>query len=50
MTDTPAPRHIPDRLDKPLSSAIFSWEALLVVIAVVIFAVNSFASPYFLDP
>ncbi|MDG4892108.1 ABC transporter permease [Mesorhizobium sp. WSM4976] len=50
MTDTPAPRHIPDRLDKPLSSAIFSWEALLVAIAVVIFAVNSFASPYFLDP
>ncbi|TIR88115.1 MAG: ABC transporter permease, partial [Mesorhizobium sp.] len=38
------------RLDKPLSSAIFSWEALLVVIAILIFAVNSFASPYFLDP
>ncbi|RWB50895.1 ABC transporter permease [Mesorhizobium sp.] len=50
MSNTPAPRHIPDRLDKPLSSAIFSWEALLVVIAVLIFAVNSFASPYFLDP
>lgn len=50
MTDTPAPRHIPDRLDKPLSSAIFSWEALLVVVAVAIFVVNSFASPYFLDP
>ncbi|MDG4882835.1 ABC transporter permease [Mesorhizobium sp. WSM4884] len=50
MTDTPHPRHIPDRLDKPLSSAIFSWEALLVVIAVLIFAVNSLASPYFLDP
>ncbi|AZO19998.1 ABC transporter permease [Mesorhizobium sp. M1E.F.Ca.ET.045.02.1.1] len=50
MSDTPHPRRIPDRLDKPLSSAIFSWEALLVVIAVLIFAVNSFASPYFLDP
>ncbi|MDX8455670.1 ABC transporter permease [Mesorhizobium sp. VK9D] len=50
MTDTPAPRHIPDRLDKPFSSAIFSWEALLVIIAILIFAVNSFASPYFLDP
>ena len=50
MTDTPAPRHIPDRLDKPFSSAIFSWEALLVVIAVAIFVVNSLASPYFLDP
>ncbi|ESZ21811.1 ABC transporter permease [Mesorhizobium sp. L2C084A000] len=50
MTDIPAPRHIPDRLDKPLRSAIFSWEALLVVVAVAIFAINSFASPYFLDP
>ncbi|TIL32180.1 ABC transporter permease [Mesorhizobium sp.] len=50
MTDTPAPRHIPDRLDTPLNSAIFSWEALLVAVAVAIFAVNSFASPYFLDP
>ena len=49
MSDVPALRHIPDRLDKPLSSAIFSWEALLVVVAVAIFAVNSFASPYFLD-
>ncbi|TIX03049.1 MAG: ABC transporter permease, partial [Mesorhizobium sp.] len=27
----------------------FSWEALLVAVAVAIFAVNSFASPYFLD-
>ncbi|WP_095082217.1 ABC transporter permease [Mesorhizobium sophorae] len=50
MTEIPAPRHIPDRLDKPLSSAIFSWEALLVVVAVAIFAINSFSSPYFLDP
>ncbi|WP_027145690.1 ABC transporter permease [Mesorhizobium sp. WSM3626] len=50
MTDVPAPRHIPDRLDKPLSSAIFSWEALLVVVAIAIFAINTFASPYFLDP
>jgi rhamnose transport system permease protein len=50
MTDIPAPRHIPDRLDKPFRSAIFSWEALLVVVAIAIFAINSFASPYFLDP
>ncbi|MBZ9966274.1 ABC transporter permease [Mesorhizobium sp. BR1-1-2] len=50
MANAPAPRHIPDRLDKPLSSAIFSWEALLVVVALAIFAINSFASPYFLDP
>ncbi|MBT1159922.1 ABC transporter permease [Aminobacter anthyllidis] len=46
---TPTPRRIPDRLDKPLRSAIFSWEALLVAVAVAIFIVNSFASPYFLD-
>ncbi|MER8375892.1 ABC transporter permease [Mesorhizobium sp. M1406] len=50
MTEIPAPRHIPDRLDKPFRSAIFSWEALLVVVAVAIFAINSLASPYFLDP
>jgi rhamnose transport system permease protein len=50
-TDTPrTARYIPDRLDKPLSSAIFSWEVLLIVVAVAIFAINSFASPYFLDP
>jgi rhamnose transport system permease protein len=47
---TPAPRHIPDRLDKPFSSALFSWEVLLIVVAVAIFVINSFASPYFLDP
>lgn len=46
---TPARRHIPNRLDKPLRSAIFSWEALLVTVVVAIFIVNSFASPYFLD-
>ena len=50
MTDISAPRHIPNRLDKPLTSAVFSWEALLVVVAVAIFAINSVASPYFLDP
>ncbi|PWK69133.1 ABC transporter permease [Aminobacter sp. AP02] len=46
---TPTPRRIPDRLDKPFRSAILSWEALLVAVAVTIFIVNSFASPYFLD-
>jgi rhamnose transport system permease protein len=50
MTDTPAPRRIPDRLDKPLTSAVFSWEALLAAVAVAIFIANSLASPYFLDP
>jgi rhamnose transport system permease protein len=44
------PRHIPDRLDKPLRAATLSWEALLVVVAIAIFIANSLASPYFLDP
>ena len=44
-----SPRTIPDRLDNPLRSAVFSWEALLVLVAVAIFVVNSFASPYFLN-
>jgi rhamnose transport system permease protein len=50
MTDTPAPRRIPDRLDRPLTSAMFSWEALLAAVAIAIFIANSLASPYFLDP
>ncbi len=51
VTDAPrTARHIPDRLDRPFSSMAFSWEALLIVVVLAIFAVNSFASPYFLDP
>jgi rhamnose transport system permease protein len=51
VTDAPrTARHIPDRLDRPFSSMAFSWEALLIVVALAIFAINSFASPYFLDP
>jgi rhamnose transport system permease protein len=50
MTDVPVSRHIPDRLDKPFKAVVFSWEALLVVVALAIFVANSFASPYFLDP
>lgn len=51
MTDTsPQIRHIPDRLDNPLRSAIFSWQTLLLVVAIAIFTFNSFASPYFLTP
>jgi rhamnose transport system permease protein len=42
-------RSIPDRLDNPLRSAVFSWEALLVFVAIAIFVINSFASPYFLN-
>lgn len=47
---TPATRHIPDRLDNPLRSALFSWQSLLLVVAVAIFVANSLASPYFLSP
>lgn len=56
MTDTrhpagPAPdRHVPDRLQSPLSRLLKSWEALLALVAVAIFVANSVASPYFLDP
>ena len=53
LTDAPESpvthRTIPDRLDNPLRSALLSWETLLLLVAVVIFIVNSFASPYFLS-
>lgn len=47
MTD--ASRHIPDRLESRASRALKSWETLLLAVAVAIFIVNSFASPYFLN-
>jgi len=43
-------RRIPDRLTTPTARALKSWEALLLVVAVAIFVLNSLASPYFLDP
>lgn len=43
-------RHIPDRLQSRLVRAIKSWEALLLVVAVLIFLANAMASPWFLDP
>lgn len=43
-------RFIPDRLEKPWRSAFFSWPTLLLAVAVILFIVNSFASPYFLSP
>ena len=49
MTDTPLHRSLPDRLDNPFKSAVLSWESLLVLVAVGIFILNSFASPYFLN-
>ena len=47
MTDTT--RAIPDRLQSPLERRLKSWESLLFAVAVAIFIVNSFASPYFLN-
>ena len=42
-------RHIPDRLQSPLQRRLRSWESLLLVVAVLIFCANAFASPYFLN-
>ena len=38
-----------DRLRSPLTRMLASWEFLLLVVAVLIFIVNTQASPYFLD-
>ena len=43
-------RVIPDRLTGGFSRVFKSWETLLLAVAIAIFIVNSFASPYFLDP
>jgi rhamnose transport system permease protein len=51
MSEIPMhPRQIPDRLKGGWERAFKSWESLLGVVIVVIFIINSFASPYFLDP
>ncbi len=47
MTDMT--RAIPDRLQSPLERRLKSWESLLLAVAVAIFIVNSFTSPYFLN-
>jgi rhamnose transport system permease protein len=43
-------RNIPDRLQGRGARVLKSWESLLVAVALAVFLVNSFASPYFLDP
>ena len=43
------PRHIPDRLRSPLQARLWSWESLLLGVAVAIFVFNALASPYFLN-
>ena len=51
MTKVPlTTRQIPDRLAHPFQSALFSWQSLLLLVAVTIFIVNCFATPYFLSP
>src|SRR5690606_21252316 len=51
MNEQPATtRHIPDRLGSPLRAALFSWPALLFVVAISLFVLNSVLSPYFLSP
>ena len=51
MTDTPLNnRQIPDRLTHPFRSTLFSWQSLLFLVAVAIFILNCFATPYFLSP
>ena len=51
MTHPPQPgRSIPNRLTSPASRALKSWETLLAVVAITIFLLNAWASPYFLDP
>ncbi|WP_253949034.1 ABC transporter permease [Mangrovicoccus sp. HB161399] len=46
---TPVPRQIPDRLASPAAKLLKSWESLLLLVAVGVFILNCFASPYFLD-
>ncbi len=54
MSDVPMQpaekRVIPDRLGTPFKRIMASWEVLLLGVAIVIFILNSIASPYFLDP
>ncbi len=42
-------RAIPDRLQSTLHRRLYSWETLLLAVAVAIFVFNAFASPYFLN-
>jgi len=46
---TPAARAIPDRLQSRTTRALRSWETILLIVAIAVFVINSFASPYFLN-
>ena len=50
MSEAATPRNIPDRLTSRASDLIWSWESLLLIVLAAVFTINSFASPYFLDP
>jgi len=43
------PRTIPDRLQSRTTRALRSWETILLIVAIAVFIINSFASPYFLN-
>jgi rhamnose transport system permease protein len=43
-------RIIPDRLESRASRTLRSWETLLILVAVAVFAINALASPHFLNP
>lgn len=43
-------RNIPDRLTSRSQRILKSWETLLIFIAIAVFLINSFSSPYFLNP
>ncbi len=43
-------RLVPDRLQGRAERLLKSWEALLLAVAIAIFALNVWSSPYFLDP
>ncbi len=49
MSVAPAGRTLPDRQQSRVSRALRSWEALLLVVFIAVFTINSFASPYFLN-
>ena len=48
--ESPAARRLPDHGSGRLARAVLRWETLLVLVAALVFVLNSFASPYFLNP
>lgn len=42
-------RSIPDRLQSRTARALRSWETILLIVAIAVFVINAFASPYFLN-